>query len=150
MDFIEKIKNTKTSEIDIKTVLGVSVDPKSDFENEDEVEIKEVVREKKFGTLIFPDKDPIQVPSQETILSSAASRVISPGRRSLIIITGEKESKKKMFYVYRLSQNNPHTHTHTNSLTQLTIRYRSELSLGGARIEAFSPALARERLHSSS
>ena len=150
MDFIEKIKNTKTSEIDIKTVLGVSVDPKTDFENEYEVEIKEVVREKKFGTLIFPDKDPVQVPSQETVLSSAASRVISPGRRSLIIITGEKESKKKMFYVYRLSQNNPHTHTHTNSLTQLTIRYRSELSLGGARLEAFSPALARERLHSSS
>ena len=120
MDFIEKIKNTKTSEIDIKTVLGVSVDPKSDFENEDEVEIKEVVREIKFGTLIFPDKDPIQVPSQETILSSAASRVISPGRRSLIIITGEKESKKKMFcvsWMYRLSQTRTHTHTRTRTHT---------------------------------
>ena len=95
MDFIEKIKNTKTSEIDVKTVLGISVDPKFGFENIVESEIKEILTEKKFGTLIFPEKDPVLVPVPEITLSSTTSRVISPGRRSLIIITGEKEKEKE-------------------------------------------------------
>ena len=49
-------------------------------------------------------------------------------------------------HTHTLSQ----THPHTLSRTLTTIRYRSELSLGGARVETFSPALARERFHSSS
>ena len=84
LDFIEKIKNTENSEINVKTVLGIPVDPYFNKKNYDEEKIVDLVVEKKLGTLIFPDSVP------ESILPSTNNRVISPGRRSLIIITGKE------------------------------------------------------------